>query len=506
MRRTITMLTTLLLAAGIARADWPTDPSGPLFVGPLTNAFNERAGILPGADGSVWLAWQEAYCIGEFLLQRVSIDGDLLAPMGIAIQEDPSCGFHLVPAMAVIGDSIVATRRLSSLQETPVQRYSSAGSALWFPPFSHPAPLAVEVVAGIGEGDALIVSQGWDTVHVDRIDPSGDPVWDEQLVFNAPGGANFDIVSFVPDAAGGGYVFWEAPAGYVRTMHAMRITGDGQAAWETPVAVVSTLLPHRGVSRHTHSEMVPDGQGGAVVVYTEGFEQGSTPADLFMQRILPDGSLAFPMPGVRVSLSDERQFDVDLESDPVSGDMLITWRHGLFDAQWVYAQRMSISGDRLWGEDGIELSALDVSTGSFDSVWNDGKLKTGVGSPEGVSLVQADATGLTDPNPVLVGSGGPADFVKIAASGDGVVVSWQVDGASPEGMLVAQRVNRAGQLGGPALCPADLNGDRSLDFFDVSAFLSAFIGQDPIADFTGDGEWNFFDISAFLGEFSTGCP
>ena len=59
---------------------------------------------------------------------------------------------------------------------------------------------------------------------------------------------------------------------------------------------------------------------------------------------------------------------------------------------------------------------------------------------------------------------------------------------------------------GPAPCPADLTGDGVLNFFDVSAFLSAFSSNDPIADFTGDGVFNFFDVSAFLSAFSTGCP
>ena len=57
-----------------------------------------------------------------------------------------------------------------------------------------------------------------------------------------------------------------------------------------------------------------------------------------------------------------------------------------------------------------------------------------------------------------------------------------------------------------ASCPADLNGDGNLDFFDISAFLNAFANQDPIADFNGDGNFDFFDVSAFLNAFSAGCP
>ena len=55
-------------------------------------------------------------------------------------------------------------------------------------------------------------------------------------------------------------------------------------------------------------------------------------------------------------------------------------------------------------------------------------------------------------------------------------------------------------------CPADLTGDGILNFFDISAFLSAFASGDPIADITDDGVYDFFDVSAFLQLFAAGCP
>jgi hypothetical protein len=55
-------------------------------------------------------------------------------------------------------------------------------------------------------------------------------------------------------------------------------------------------------------------------------------------------------------------------------------------------------------------------------------------------------------------------------------------------------------------CPADLNGDNMLNFFDVSAFLTAYNSMDPVADFNGDGMFNFFDVSAFLSAYNAGCP
>jgi hypothetical protein len=61
-------------------------------------------------------------------------------------------------------------------------------------------------------------------------------------------------------------------------------------------------------------------------------------------------------------------------------------------------------------------------------------------------------------------------------------------------------------LAGGQPCPADLNDDGELNFFDVSAFLTAYQALDPIADFNEDGQFNFFDVSAFLTAYQDGCP
>jgi len=56
------------------------------------------------------------------------------------------------------------------------------------------------------------------------------------------------------------------------------------------------------------------------------------------------------------------------------------------------------------------------------------------------------------------------------------------------------------------ICTADFTGDGILDFFDVSAFISAFGSHDPAADITNDGIFDFFDVSAFISAFAAGCP
>ena len=45
-----------------------------------------------------------------------------------------------------------------------------------------------------------------------------------------------------------------------------------------------------------------------------------------------------------------------------------------------------------------------------------------------------------------------------------------------------------------------------LNFFDVSAFLTAFNSSNASADINNDGNFDFFDISEFLTLFNAGCP
>ncbi|MFK7760161.1 MAG: GC-type dockerin domain-anchored protein [Phycisphaerales bacterium] len=67
--------------------------------------------------------------------------------------------------------------------------------------------------------------------------------------------------------------------------------------------------------------------------------------------------------------------------------------------------------------------------------------------------------------------------------------------------VITETVTIAGEV-----CLADLTSDGSLNFLDVSLFLTAFGNQDPAADFTNDGQFNFLDVSSFLSAFGTGCP
>lgn len=55
-------------------------------------------------------------------------------------------------------------------------------------------------------------------------------------------------------------------------------------------------------------------------------------------------------------------------------------------------------------------------------------------------------------------------------------------------------------------CPVDIDGDGSVNVFDLFAFLAAYAEQDPVADWNNDNAWSVFDLFDYLADYNTGCP
>lgn len=122
--------------------------------------------------------------------------------------------------------------------------------------------------------------------------------------------------------------------------------------------------------------------------------------------------------------------------------------------------------------------------------------------------------------PAAAQSGGPYEITAWTIDGGGVINaaggSYTLSGtigqhdAAPTltggGYALSPGFWPAAVIAAP--CPADLAPPFGvLNFFDVSAYLTAYNAQDPAADFALPfGVFNFFDVSAFLSAYNAGCP
>jgi len=200
--------------------------------------------------------------------------------------------------------------------------------------------------------------------------------------------------------------------------------------------------------------------------------------------------------GVSVANAD-RDFDGNPDSD-LDGD-------GLFD--WAWSVRFAQPGTRDLDGDGV-----------IDGDFADSMQTIGIsfGAGEGTAVDNGDGTWTWDLDTTSVdAANGQEDAFAIFAppNADGEILHagffWFGGLVCVDAGGYTPGASFEHQLFGPTHvdgCSADYNGDGSLNFFDISAFLEGYSNQDHPADFNSDGVFNFFDISAFLAEFSAGCP
>ncbi|PCI10015.1 hypothetical protein COB72_04530 [bacterium] len=153
-----------------------------------------------------------------------------------------------------------------------------------------------------------------------------------------------------------------------------------------------------------------------------------------------------------------------------------------------------------------ETYSFNADTGFHPFIIADGELLPVQGTDGSYFRTTTSGTVLDDATLVPI-----ADFTSDPDGTDPIV--WDITEAEVGDYWYTCRIaghldmtGRIQVVSGAAACPADLTGDGMLNFFDVSAFLSAFASGDLAADFTGDGMLNFFDVSAFLSAFAAGCP
>lgn len=159
-------------------------------------------------------------------------------------------------------------------------------------------------------------------------------------------------------------------------------------------------------------------------------------------------------------------------------------------------------------QSGAVLRAIDVSdpttpveVGQYS--WPPATLWVGGGtlSMAGPGLV---AVGLEPGRVSLLDVSDPADIRELTTLPSPL---FEFSEAGPDRFLVQSRGLTVYSTAACEACPADLNGDGLVNFFDLSAYIGAFNAQDASADLAEPfGMFNFFDVAAYLSLYGAGCP
>ena len=168
--------------------------------------------------------------------------------------------------------------------------------------------------------------------------------------------------TLVPDGAGGAIIVWQDGRNPLDTLgsdvYAQRVTSDGTIApgWQPNGVPVCNALGDESVL-----DIIPDGAGGAIVVWQDYRQGSNTVYDIYAQRITPSGTAApgWPVNGLPVCTAIHDQRFPHLCTDGAGG-AIITWEDPRnspegYPISQVYAQRVTANGTIApgWPVDGI---------------------------------------------------------------------------------------------------------------------------------------------------------
>ncbi|MGD8451690.1 MAG: hypothetical protein PVJ57_07710 [Phycisphaerae bacterium] len=520
-----------LASAGLVMGQWAVDPAVNLAVADRTSeqVVPKVAGT---ADGGCYIAWHD-HASGNYdiYLQRLDREGhEVWGHNGIAISTHVQNSWITDWDLLVDADGCAVLTfvdlRAGGDWDVYAYRIDPDGVFLWGPDgvaLSDNADFeAMPRVAETTDGEFVFVwsrspDVGDGSLVIQKLSTDGTPQFGATgiEVFGAAGESP-GYVNVVAADNGAFIMSWVRDMSTFmspRHFRAQKYSAAGVAQWAAPVEVYNASSLPLGHFPTT----LPDGAGGAILVW---HRSQSNMYNCLVQHVTANGGERFTHNGVLVStLTARHHIDPAGVYLPDTDEILIFWNErNSAQSQWgLYGQKLSPTGQRMWGDNGIEYEPVNTVYKSYPRAvpLSDGAMVFYCDEPTGSVVLdrmlafRVDTSGalVWDDSPRLVSSvlSGKARLPVIVGPAETAIIVWEDDrGGTVD--VYAQNVNRNGSLG--AL--GNLNCDASVDNFDITPFVLAVTDPDAyaaaypdcnplLADINGDGAINNFDISPFVG-------
>ena len=296
-------------------------------------------------------------------------------------------------------------------------------------------------------------------IYVQKLNSEGTPLWTMNGIEATHTSWSAINPAVIPDGAGGGFLSFErdsstgtfdCPLGDSR-LFLERLDASGSILWRTRLTTTT------GRGSEINLRILPDGAGGVILVWRTGTLYWEPYGcywwanyHLFAQRIDASGNRLWGSAPVAVCLDNNGQDQLSVIREK-SGDIVVAWvdsRNATLD---IYAQKMDLAGNRLWGDNGAAVVtysasqstprvASDGAGGAFVA-WLDARVNTHVYAQR----LDGSGSALWAPDgvPVCAIAGTKNEIRITEGPSRSAIVSWvmPVGGVST---LLAQRVDSAG--------------------------------------------------------------
>lgn len=253
----------------------------------------------------------------DVFVYKVSPEGEqLFGANGQAAGDSPSA--DMTPRVCITSDNsiiIAWMREAGEYLNIAMQKFDSQGNKLW-------------------EVNGRELSVAGASVKWPYLQPTGD--------------AGFILGYFVESGP-----YW-APD---KLMYAMRYDYDGNALWNEAVE----LCGDTGITAWDDFKAIPDGNDGLIAFWQDDRDNNML-FNSAVQHLFADGTLAFPADGIEVAVTHQYNHYYNYATGlTTGGDIIVFWAQA--DANQnnngLMGQKISGDGERLWGDAGLELIAMN---------------------------------------------------------------------------------------------------------------------------------------------------
>lgn len=217
---------------------------------------------------------------------------------------------------------------------------------------------------------------GIPNIYFQKVDSNGNLMWGIHGIPAAYTTFPQKNPKIISDGKGSAIVIWEdyenpsAPK-----IYSQKINTQGKTMWGKRGVI---LTPALLASKQSNAEIIPDGKGGAIVVFCDLMPR-FTEQDIYGQRINNKGAILWSGEGLKIS--DASGFE---DSPQICEQSLIVawtdYRNSVRNSD-IYAQKLNLEGNLLWDKDGVPIctapqvqrnpKVVADNTGGAVIVWTD---------------------------------------------------------------------------------------------------------------------------------------
>lgn len=328
------------------------------------------------------------------------------------------------------------------------------------------------------------------TVVTQKLNASGAELWSPPVTLSEAS-RPFQISDIKEGDNGSVIILWVRCSGTNcvlsnKHLYAQKLGSDGSLQWNggSPVIVFSA----NSIQTGNFPAMEADGSGGALIAW---YETGGS-RNALVQHLDAGGNALFPVGGAAVNTTAGVLRISAWESyDPATGETVAAWtQSNSVQSMWgLYAQKFDATGNRLWGDNGVELIPLNSNQSSFARVasYGGGAIVAAFDARSATTGVvvagRLDADGVpawpgTVVQPCSLDTG--KSRLDIAHNGCDLLLTWG-DARSDARNIYVQNVKPDGTLGLTIPAPGDMDCSGAVDLDDIEPFVTALLSSEDYA-------------------------